>query len=103
MPQTTETPDPPPAPPEAEAKYRRLVERANSKWRDWAEGMAAGRPGPKPLELMAVAAVLELRRPGELLDEDVHAIHHDRRLHDAIERHRAGHPRIWPTTQENTP
>jgi hypothetical protein len=102
MPRTTETPDPPPAPPEAEARYRRLVERATAVWRQWAEGMAAGRPGPKPLELMEVAAVLELRRPGELLDEDVHAIQHERRLHDAIIRHRAANPRIWTTPPEPT-
>jgi len=96
--------DPPPAPPEAEARYRRLVERATATWRGWAFGMAEGKPGPKPLELLEVAAVLELRKPGEVLDDDVHALLHERRLQDAIIRHRANNPRIWPTPpNEGTP
>jgi len=90
--------DPPPAPPEAAARFRQLVDKATATWRGWAFGMAQGQPGPKPLELLEVAAVLELRSPGEVLDEDVHRILHLDRLRDAAHRLQAENPRIWPTT-----
>lgn len=100
MPRSTTTepkPDtPPPTPPEAEARYRALVDAALTHWRRWAGEIAAGKPGPKPVELLQVATVLELIPAGEALEADADAVRFDRRLRDAIDRHRAEHPRLWP-------
>jgi hypothetical protein len=90
--------DPPPAPPEAEARYRQLIEQATATWRGWAFAMAEGKPGPKPLELLQVGAVLGMRKPGEDLDEDCHTVIHLGRLRDAAHRLQAENPRLWPTT-----
>jgi hypothetical protein len=88
--------DVPPAPPEAEARYRALVAAALTYWRQWASDMAAGKPAPKPVDLLQVATLLELKPAGELLEADADAIRFDNRLHDSIDRNRAAHPRVFP-------
>jgi hypothetical protein len=45
-----------------------------AKWRSWAETMSEGGAFPAPLELLEVAAILEIRDPGVAIEVDAAAI-----------------------------
>lgn len=45
-----------------------LQAEARRRWWAWAEDLAAGRAGPHPHAVLEVAAILEIRSPGEALE-----------------------------------
>jgi hypothetical protein len=69
--------------------HRTLTAAALERWRGWAETLAAGGPQPAPLEILEAGAVLGVREPMAVLEDDARAISDVRQLQAAIDRQRA--------------
>lgn len=52
----------------ADSEFEQLVADARRRWAAWIADLAAGRPAPHPIDVLEVAAVLEIRDPGESLE-----------------------------------
>lgn len=48
-----------------------LVDDARRRWEAWVEDLVAGRPAPAPPDVLAIAAILDIRQPGAALEAAV--------------------------------
>lgn len=66
--------------------HREMRDEALTRWKEFAYQIADGGKSPQPRDLLEVAAVLRITKPGEVLEHDVEAIRKIRELEAAVER-----------------
>ena len=66
-------------------KFAALEREARRAWRQAAFDLAAGKPGPRPEEILRLAGILEIADPAAALDADVDAVREAEPIERAIE------------------